>query len=227
MKAVALEKALHQWESEEHSVEEKLLALQKAVFLHLGLKEDPDYYIDKGKFFDRFVAGFVSSFFWRLKDLSFIVLDPLHIFDIITTFVKVFFTHPLKMLRQIFGTWTWSFTHGSFGMGMMVASALQAFIVAASVAMVAEGVVAGSASASTAVTESFASEFSYVSGKFSGVAQSVQKGASYTTKLFTEIQTNPQLILAEAKQSVMSGMSYGRIREFKFYANPFLKQSKA
>ena len=224
MKHPALEKALLMWESKEYAVEQKLEALKEAIFLHVGLKEPPDHYMDHGNFLERYTAGFISGFFWRLNDISFILLDPLHIFDIITTFVKVLFTHPLKMLKQIWSVWTWNFIHGAFGLGNMTSSILLAFLMAASATVLVEGVAAGVASATSTVPQSLVGQLTYIPSKVAGIAQGVKQLPTYVSSLFSQIQKQPQLILAHTQRSLTSGVAYGQVRELKFYANPFLKR---
>ena len=89
------------WDNAEHTVEEKLDALENYIFRHLGFKHEPSYYETKGSFFARYCAGFINRYFVLIKNVSFILLDPLHIFDIVTTFVKGILTHPIKTLKQI------------------------------------------------------------------------------------------------------------------------------
>lgn len=222
----ALEAALLKWESTEHTVEEKLENLQSAIFTHLGLVEgDSEYYISHGKFYERYVAGFIARFFWALQDLSFIALDPLHIFDIITTFVKQLISHPIQLLKSIWDIWTWYFTHGAFGVGMLTADAVVAFVLAASGTLLAGGLKVAMGSGLATIPETLISNLTYVPEKIVSVAKTIKTTAVTGFDIFKKIQVNPKLALSDAVNSLGSGISYGIVREFKMYTNPFLQKS--
>lgn len=230
MSQLTLEHVLEKWEDEEYSVEEKLHALHLHVFKHVGLTESPDHYIEHGKFFQRYLAGFICNYFWMLRDISFILLDPLHIFDILSTFAKEICKHPFKMLKQIWGCWTWSYTHGAFGLGVITAGALLACLIAGATVLLAGGLKAGDVALKTmakSASDTFRGAAMGLPDTFVGIGKTVKNTISYSGDFFKMIRSEPLQVLADAKKSLVSGVSYGRIRSFKFYDGTFLKVRKA
>ncbi len=224
-----LENVLMKWESKEHSIEEKLSSLEKYVFVHVGLKEDPSYYEKKGKFFHRYMAGFISGYFFRLRDYSFILLDPLHIFDILTTFIKEIFKEPFKMLKSIWSCWTWSYTSGVWGLGLMTGQALLACILLGAGMLIGQGLKATGMAVKgmgKIMSETFVGAATSLPKKFIGIGRLVKNGILSSSDIFLMIRTAPLKVLSDARKSIQSGVSYGRIRTFKFYTNPFLRQNK-
>lgn len=226
MSQLTLEHVLEKWEDEEYSVEKKLDDLRAHIFKHVGLKESPDYYMEHGKFFQRYLAGFICNYFWQLRDISFILLDPLHIFDILTTFAKEICRHPFQMLKQIWGCWTWSYTHGAFGLGVITAGALLACLIAGATVLLAGGIKAGGTAIRTmakTVSDTFKGTAMGLPNNFINIGKGVKNALSSSGEFFKMIRSEPMQVLADAKTSLVSGVSYGRIRSFKFYDGEFLK----
>lgn len=222
-----LESVLHIWDNAEHTVEEKLNALENYIFQYLGFKHEPAYYEKKGSFFARYCAGFINRYFVLIKNVSFILLDPLHIFDIITTFVKGILTQPIKTLKQIWGVWTYSYTHGIYGLGALTADALLATLIAGGSTALAEGEVwMITRNAGGAFGKKFIDRAMGLSNKFAKMWGNLKNAVSSYDELFNAIKQEPHVVLADAKKSLVSGVSYGKIQTYKYYTNPFLKQNK-
>ena len=221
-----LDKVITTWESEEHSLEEKMDSLEQSIFQHLGFVHKPDYYVKKGGFLSRYLAGFIHRSFELLKDFSFIVLDPLHIFDIFVAFAKGIITHPIKTLKQIWNCWTSDYSNGIYGLGAMTADAFLACLIAGATTAIIEG-------EGLAAVESAAEKFSEVAvEKVYAIPQQIKNigeaGASLFNShqdFFNLLKENPKQILADAKKSLESGFSYGEVRNYKLYSENFLKRS--
>lgn len=224
----ALEKVLMAWESEEHSVEEKLDHLRKYIFESLGLEHEPEYYVKKGKFFERYVAGFVGRYFQLLKDVSFIILDPLHIIDIMTSFAKGVFLHPIKTLKQVWKIWTGAYTKGVYGLGRLTADALLACVIAAAGTLLAGGKIALAAEeAAGAAVETVVGTVSSLPKRIANIGKGIKNALTSSGDFFDMIKEAPLEVLSDAKKSLISKSSYGKIKLYKYYAKPFMKKQAA
>ncbi len=220
---------LQKWESAEFSVEEKISGLEKYVFEHLGFKHDPNYYRTKGSLFRRYCAGFIDRYFTLLRDISFILLDPLHIFDIVTAFVKGILTHPIQSLKQIWRVWTKDYRRGAFGLGALTADALLAALIAgASTALLEEG---SSGMIGKSAVQGFNKKI--VGSLTKGAKKVVETGeiAAEAIKsgddFFAMLKSNPLAVIEDAKKSMKDNISYGRIRSYKLYAKNYLANKNA
>lgn len=225
MLSKTLEHVINIWDSDEHKIEYKLEALESYIFSHLGLNYENKYYETKGKLFHRYIAGFVHRYIGIIKEFSFIVLDPLHIFDIITGFAKGVFVHPIKTLKTIWECWTGTYKKGIYGFGAITADALLACFIAGASTVLVEGEVAlATESAVEAFGEKAVSRVSSLPNKVIGVGNNVKNVLSSSEEFFDVIRSNPVKVLDDAKRSLVSGVSYGDIKKYKAYAKPFLAQ---
>jgi len=210
---------LQKWESAEHSVEEKLDSLEKYIFSHLGFEHEPSYYEKNGSFFARYIAGFIDRYFTLIRDMSFILLDPFHIFDILTNFAKGIIKHPIKTLKQIWNYWTYAYQGGAFGLGALTADALLAALIAGASSMLIEeesAVVAKNMSNSFG--QNLKGSFTGVGENVANVTQNIKKGFTNYEEFFDSIKSSPQKVLQDAQKSLASKVSYGEIYKYKYYA---------
>ena len=224
---MTLDQVVTIWEGEEHTLEEKLDHLEKHIFEHLGLKEEPSYYLKKGSFFERYLAGFINTYFLLVKDISFIILDPIHIFDIITSFAKGVITHPIKTMKTIWGCWTFNYKSGAYALGGITANALLIAVTAgaAAAAMEGEALIAVEASAS-AFSEKVVGNAVSLPKKLIGIVEKAKTAITSHEEVLQAIMREPQAVIADAATSLKSGVSFGKVRTFKFYSGDFLKHRK-
>lgn len=221
-----LEDVLIRWESTEHSAEEKLDALEKYIFEHVGLKHDQEYYQKKGKFFERYAAGFIHRYIMILKEASFLLLDPLHIIDVIVTFVKQVFLHPIKLLKQIWKMWVWSYVRGAYGLGFMTADALLACIIAGAVSLAAAegGAMAAAEASAVTLKESAVAAATYVPKKIMGIGSGIQKVVTSSGSFMNMVARAPLKVLTDAQKSIRLTAAFGTVKEYRWYADPFMKK---
>lgn len=224
---LTLDHILQKWESAEFSVEEKISGLEKYVFEHLGFKHEPNYYRTKGSLFRRYCAGFIDRYFTLLRDISFILLDPLHIFDIVTAFVKGIFTHPIKSLNQIWKVWTKDYRRGVFGLGALTADALLAALIAgASTALVEDEIGMAGKSAVQGFNKKIVGSLTKSAKKVVETGEVVVETINSSNDFFAMLKANPLAVIADAKQSMEDNISYGKIRSYKLYAKNYLANKK-
>ena len=225
---LTMDKIISLWESEEHTVEDKINTFERFIFDHIGLKNEVEYYVEEGSFLARYLAGFIHRYFVLLKDVSFILLDPIHIFDIITSFAKSVVRHPIKTLKQVWSAWTKPYTRGMYGLGRMTADAFLACIIAGGATLLAEGEVAVAAEVATSeLGEQAVTKVMGIPKKLVGVGENIEKTIESCDDFFDLIKEDPVNILKDAKESLSSGISYGKIRSYKVYSGNFLKRRHA
>lgn len=215
------------WEEEEVSIEEKLDLLEKHIFEHLWLTESLEYYEKKWKFFHRYAAGFIHRTIMILKDFSYIVLDPIHIFDILTTFVKNIFTNPIQTLKQIWNTWTSCYTTWMFWLWYLTADAMLAAMIAW--ARIASTWAAIWASVNSAVTGFWEAMVDWATAVFRSawsIAESTVEVFSSSDDFFNVLKSEPQVVLRDAKKTIESWVFYWKISTYKMYTEKFLKRRR-
>lgn len=221
--ALTLEKVLTFWEDEEQKVEEKIELLERYVFEHVGLQHDVDYFEDKGKFLERFAAGFIHGYFNTIQDVSFLLLDPLHIFDILTTFVKNMFLHPLKTLKNIWDCWTYYYTTGAWGIGMMLAEISMACLLVVLGGLAAgEKVVTVLKNAAAAFGEGALGNVTYIPEKIIGIPKTAKSALGVSRSMLTAIIKSPKSMVTDTLKSLEMGGAYGQVRTYRYYAGDFL-----
>jgi len=225
---VTLDHAISVWDSEEHTAEEKLETLQMHVFHAVGLSEKPDYYIKNGKLLERFAAGFIYRYFSLLKDVTFLFLDPLHIIDVVVSFVKSVFTHPVETLKHIWKYWSGFYTKGAFGVGMMMADTLLAALVAGATAALAEGETTLTLGSVAKITEEeVVKSATALPRKLIKVVKTSEKIAVSYGELAESVMSNPQVLLESAKSYLKGNSNFWGIRKFKHYASGLIRRGKS
>jgi|GEM_PF-3610074 len=218
--ALSLEQVLISWEKEEMKVEEKLNMLETVILQHLNLNHSVDYYEEKGRFLERFGAGFVHGYFNILQDVSFLLLDPIHIFDLLTTLIKNMLAHPFQTIKAMWQTWTYYYTHGAFGLGMMMAEIVLGCIIVAVGGLIAgEKLVSLLKTASQTFCGGVSSGVTYIPEKLAGLAKNMVSGVSLSKSIFKEAIKSPKTLLADAISSIDAGTAFGKFRDYKVCAD--------
>ena len=222
-----LNEVLTAWEDAEITVEKKLEKLELHIFHGVWLKEKPEYYINNGKFFHRYVAWFIHRYFILIKDVSYILLDPLHIIDIIKSFVKWVFTHPILTLKQIWSVWTSAYRGWSYWLWAITADALLAAIIAWAATALKEteawGILKNTAWAFGKKTTDTALG---LPKKLIWTAKSVETAFGSYEEFFTIVRRSPAKILKDVGRSMESGISYWTVRKYKLYCWSLLKKRR-
>lgn len=222
---ISFEQVLIFWEEGEGKVEEKLEMLENAIFQHLGLMHDANFYEEKGKFLERFAAGFIHGYFNTLQDISFLLLDPVHIFDVLTTLVKNIFLHPLLTIKAMWGTWTYYYTHGAFGIGMMMSD-----IVLGTLLVVAGGLVAGEKligllkNAAKVFEGGLTGNITYIPEKLLGMNNGVRSSMGLSKSVVKEALKAPHSLVGDVLKSLDMKDSFGKLREYRLYVADFLQK---
>jgi hypothetical protein len=212
MDTVALMKQL---DSKEMKVEEKLLHLREYVYHMLGLENSSMFYHEHGKFLARYVAGFVDRIFELFEDIAYIIFDPLHIINIIQSFAKGIFLHPIQTFKTIAKVLIKKHTT-PYGLGVLTAEAFILTLSAAAVAKVGSLVVEAEEGiiAAEAATEVVA-EGSVVGG----AAETVAHRFEDYEEIFRQIRGNPHEIIQHAHHTIKTGKATGFIAGVKnFFA---------
>jgi hypothetical protein len=191
MDTVALMKNL---DSKEVKIEEKIVHLREYVYEMLGLDRTSEYYKERGKFLARYVAGFVDRIFELFEDVAYIVFDPLHIINIIQSFVKGIFLHPIQTFKALATVLIKKHT-SPYGLGVLTAEALILAISAAAIARVGSLVVEA--------------EEGIVS------AESAVGGFEDYEEIFRQIRGNPHEVIHHAKQTINTGKAVGLVANVK------------
>jgi len=217
---IALEHVLISWDHAELSVEERLNNLRNYVFQKAGLEHTDAYYKSEGKALHRYLAGFINRYFTLLKDASFILLDPLHILDVIWSFIKNALLHPLKTIKRIWSVWTGLFTLGSYGVGMLTADAFLAAIIAGLGALLQGGqILEVMSEAAVTFGEKAVGGVTSLPKKIANIANSAQYALTNTEDIFHLIQHQPDKILLAAEDTLMAKATYKGVRTYKVYTN--------
>jgi hypothetical protein len=224
---INFENILINWDNLEIKVEDKLNSLRDYVLKKVGLEESVEYYQTKGKFLHRYAAGFITRYFDLMKDASFILLNPMHIVDIITAFVKNLFHHPIQVAKQIWACWCWFYKNmNAYVLGKVSAAALlSALIIALSTYMTTGQVSSAIRSATTTMSEGVVGNFTSLPKRLMGIGKSLGETIRNTDDLFRIIRTSPHKILEKARLFAKSEVgSYGGVRTYKYYTSPFRKR---
>ncbi len=220
-----LEKILIAWETREQKVEDKLDQVEKYILEHVGLKEEASYYVQNGKFFERYVAGFVDGIFWKLKTFSYLFLDPFHIFDIIIGFVKGIVKHPIGTMKQMWKTWTFVYTNGPYSLGFMTSDALFAALIAGANTAIKGGTASEIAknSVKTGINKATA-WLDGPSNKIKNLGNQIKETISSSDDFFQMIRNEPHNVITDAKGSLQKGIAIGKIKTYKLYAKKYIKK---
>lgn len=220
---LTLENVLIFWENEEQKVEKKLELLEKYIFNQLKFDHEPGYYEKHGKFLDRFAAGFIHGYFNTASDISFILLDPIHIIDILTTLVKNMFLHPLQTLKSIWETWTYYFTHGTYGLGMMLSEiTIGCLLVAIGGILSGQKLTALLKNAASSFSEGVVGNLKYIPEKIVGIPKMAKSSLGLTRSVLKNALSSPGALISDALKSLEMGDAYGKIREYRLYADKFM-----
>jgi len=228
MLAVTLEHVVKIWDNEEATLESKLEAMQLHTFQFLGFDHEPNYYIDNGKFFRRYLAGFLSRYFTIIKDFAFLILDPIHIINMLVAFAKNIIRHPIRTLRKIWKVWTSTYTHGAYGIGALTADALLAAMIAGATAAIAEeGAAVAAETAGETMVQKVASGATSLPRRLMKIGKGVEKAVTSHEEFFESIMSKPQAVLADAKKTIESGISFGNMETYRSYTKGLLDKHKA
>jgi len=223
---ISLEQVLISWEKNEMKVEEKLDLLERAILQHLNLDHTIDYYENKGKFLERFGAGFVHGYFNILQDVSFLLLDPIHIFDLLTTLIGNLLAHPFQTIKAMWHTWTYYYTHGAFGLGMMMAEiVLGCIIVAVGGLLAGEKLVSLLKTTAKTFSSGIAGNITYIPEKLAGIAKKMASSVSLSKSIVKEAIKSPKALLADAIKSVDASETFGKFRDYKVCVQDYLGKS--
>ena len=159
-----------------------------------------------------------------LKDISFILLDPLHILDILWAFLKNIFKHPLQTVKRIWQIWTKLYTLGAYGVGMLTADAMIAALIAG-VGLLFRGGQALEVVAEAASTfgEAVSGAATRLPRKIMGLAQNLQTTVESFDQFIGVLQREPEFVLASARETIEDA-SFQDIRKYKVYSSPFRKR---
>lgn len=211
------------WHAEEQSVEEKITRAEFWVFQRLGFQHDPLWYKKKGAPLERYLAGFVSRYFFHLRELSFLVLDPIHIATILFGFVRGVLFHPLKTMKGIWKVWTGFYFQGFYAMGAITADALMAALIVGSALSLK-----GGSSASVLAKESASAFVQKAEGwAFYAPRKIISKGKmlfEMPEKIFEMVRGSPVEVIRDAEHSFVQTASVGKMREYKWYTESFLQK---
>lgn len=204
MDAVAIMKQL---DSAEVKVEEKLHHLHKYMYHMLGLTHSSEFYHERGKFLARYLAGFVDRIFELFEDIAYIIFDPLHIINIVHSFARGIFLHPIQTFKAVAKVLIRKHTT-AYGLGVLTAEAFILTLSAAAVAKVGSLVVEAEESMVVAGTAAKSvQEGALISKRVSKVAKEVVHKFQDYEEIFHQVRGNPHEIINLAKNSIKTGKS--------------------
>ncbi len=222
---MALENVLINWDNIELSVEKRLNKLRDYILESAGLHESIDHYKQEGKMLHRYVAGFINRYFMLLKDASFLLLDPLHILDVIWAFIKNAFKNPLQTVKNIWGVWTGLYRLGAFGLGMVTADALLAAIIAGIGVLFRGGqVIEAFAEAGSAMTTRATNMTTSLPRKLLNIGKGIGIGIENIDQVFTVIAHEPQTIIATFQEELRENTQFNSLRKYKKYTTKLRKR---
>lgn len=221
----ALEEVLINWDNLELTVETRLNSLRDYILQKAGLDKSIEYYEKQGKMLERYVAGFINRYFIILKDVSFILLDPLHILDIIWTFIKNALRHPLKTVKQIWDAWTCLYKLGAYGLGILTADAVLAAIIAGiGVALRGGQLLEIAAEATTTMTQKAVDTATALPRKLVDIGKGLGTVVENFDDVLTVIKQKPDAILIAAKEQIKADANYSGMEKYKYYTSGLRKR---
>ncbi len=192
-------------------VEEKIHHLRDYVYQMLGLVHKSEYYKEHGKFLSRYIAGFVDRIFELFEDIAYLAFDPLHIINIVQSFARGIFLHPIQTFKAVATMVIQKYTT-AYGLGALTADA---FILAISSAAVARVGAAVAGAQKSALAAEVVEESAVVGGKAARVAkEAVSKFGEYED-VFHKICKNPHEVIRQAHSTLKTGTHSGIISEVK------------